>query len=115
MSSSSNNAETLTIQNIERIKNMVSRQTNYADDIILKKLEEHNYDPLIVIREYMGLPIISNANNKIKESNNQQIYCEIRSFMDTATKAYNEKKELEEKQAILKNNISSCNDKIIHS
>jgi hypothetical protein len=74
---------------------MVMRQTNYSYEEADAKLLECNNNYLKVIRESMG--INKKEEPKIK-SINQQIYTEIRGFMDNASKTYREKQELEKKR-----------------
>ena len=72
------------------------RQTDYTEEQALEKLQKHNSDAMAVIREFMGggKKIINTENKSV----NQQIYGEIRTFMDTAAATYKAKKEREELQ-----------------
>lgn len=78
---------------------IVKCQTNYNDDEIKEKLEEHNGDYIPVIKEYMNITPENSAVNKYNtrtdQSVNQKIYSNIRTFMDDVIKGYNERKELE--------------------
>tara|TARA_Y100000996_G_scaffold105708_1_gene77518 strand:+ start:738 stop:968 length:231 start_codon:yes stop_codon:yes gene_type:complete len=59
--------------------NTLMRQTNYDHDTAMKKLEEHEYDLMATIRDYLKPPKRELPKPKSK---NQQIYTEIRTFMD---------------------------------
>lgn len=76
---------------------LVVRQTNYSEAEARQHLELFDFNYIKVIREYMGL-----SNNKSEErgltSTNQAIYKEIRGCMDNAAKRYRNKKEWEERQ-----------------
>jgi len=112
-------------ENMENIKNIILRQTDYTEEEIIQKLKEHNNDPLAIIREYMVTPSSAPAPAQAQaqaraaqaqataapstspaqaqapaKSVNQQIYGEIRSLMDTAAKTYQLKKEYEERMTL---------------
>ena len=76
---------------------LVMRQTNYSEAEARQCLELFDFNYVKVIREYMGL-----SNNRSEEtgltSTNQAIYKEIRGCMDNAAKRYRNKKEWEERQ-----------------
>ena len=109
-----------TRENMENIKNIILRQTDYTEEEVIQKLKEHNNNPMAVIREYMSMPLPSSsapapAPAARAKSVNQQIYGEIRGLMDTASKTYQLKKEHEERiaiyreQAIRARNIAANN------
>jgi hypothetical protein len=96
-------------ENMENIKNIILRQTDYTEEEIIQKLKEHNNDPLAIIREYMVTPSSAPATEAQAQAQataapaksvNQQIYGEIRSLMDTAAKTYQLKKEYEERMTL---------------
>lgn len=67
----------------ERLKTetilFVLRQTNYDEYTVKKELEKTNYDPMPIIKKYMGV-----EPQKIDESNmstNQKIYKTIRKML----------------------------------
>lgn len=68
---------------------IVLRQTNYTKEIAIQKLEEHNNNPINVIKEYMGVkPTEKKAPVK---SLNQEIYRQIRIKLDTSMDEYTAK------------------------
>jgi hypothetical protein len=74
----------------QKIEQILS-QTNYSREEILQKLEEHNGDVILVIKEYMGIkPNVENTKIKSKEIN-QEIYRQIRRTMDDGMRRYREK------------------------
>tara|TARA_Y100000591_G_C21802301_1_gene682771 strand:- start:896 stop:1180 length:285 start_codon:yes stop_codon:yes gene_type:complete len=81
---------------ITELVDIVLRQTNYNKETALQKLEEFEYDPLKVIRNYM------NPDNKVyytknePKTTNQLMYKEIRTMLDSANAKYRKKKEDEE-------------------
>ena len=83
---------------MQYLKEIVMRQTDYTDVQALEKLNEHNNNITTVIREYMFANVKEKTKEKetLEKSTNQQIYHEIRSFMDNASLTYNAKKEKQE-------------------
>ena len=77
----------------ERIE-MIMRQTDYDKIVAEQKLDQHKNNVMDVIREYLtdGKPINTNLQTN-NLSKNQQIYKEIRTFMDDAAREYERKKE----------------------
>ena len=69
--------------------NLISRQTNYSEKEIREKLVEYNYDPILVIKKYLGI------QEKSKEivSVNQEIYKQLRNKMTSVMLEYNVRKE----------------------
>ena len=67
---------------------MVCRQTNYTYDEADDALKKHNNDYTVVIKEFMGIKdrIIA------KRTTNQEMYKEIRNFMDVGSHQYYNKK-----------------------
>ena len=101
-----------TRENMENIKNIILRQTDYTEEEVIQKLKDHNNNPMAVIREYMGKPsnIETSASSSTSASTktksvNQQIYGEIRGLMDTAAKTYQLKKEHEERMALYREQV----------
>jgi len=87
------------IRKEETIK-MITRQTTYSIDEAREKLELHKGNYLLVIKEFMNdgkLDDIVKKDNKSK-STNQQIYGQIRAFMDYGNRKYEQRKELEQQQ-----------------
>ena len=83
----------------EQIINLVQRQTDYDRETIIKKLGKWDNNYLYVIKEYMN-PDFNPSKKKEgkKHSNNQMVFSEIRSFMDTANKQYYQRKKKEKFQ-----------------
>ena len=90
--------------NIEHIKSIIKRQTNYSDEELNLKMEIHNNDPMAILREYM-IGSISVKKEQQNKSVNQTIYSEIRHLMDHAASTYKQKKEMEERNKIIRENL----------
>ena len=76
----------------KQIINLVLSQTNMDSEEATKMLEENDYNSIKVIKMHFGIV------EKTPEQNvniNQQVYKEIRQFMDTAAKKYRYTKEIE--------------------
>ena len=73
---------------------LILNQTTYTLDEACIKLQKHDGNPILVIKEYMGLlkenQQKSEKTQKIK-SVNQEIYKQIRHEMDTSMRNYNNK------------------------
>jgi hypothetical protein len=92
------------VVNIEHMKSIIKRQTDYSDEEIILKMKIHNNDPMSILREYMG----GSTSVKKEEQNksvNQTIYSEIRHLMDDAASNYKHKKEMEERNKIIRENL----------
>jgi hypothetical protein len=70
---------------------VIMRQTDYTHDVALQKLQQHNNDITLVIREYMG--VIKNDKPAPRLSANQQVFKEIRTMMDDASAKYENSKK----------------------
>lgn len=90
--------------NIEHIKNIIKRQTDYSDEEIILKMKIHNNDPMVILREYMGGTTLVKKEQQNK-SVNQTIYSEIRHLMDDAASNYKQKKEMEERNKIIRESL----------
>ena len=83
----------------EEIIKLVKRQTNYDDETIEKKMVEHNNNYINVIKEYIiGSVKTEKKKEEIKKSVNQQIFGEIRGFMDDVNKKFEHRKVLAKRQ-----------------
>jgi len=60
---------------------MILRQTNYTYEEARDKLEECNNDPILTIKNYLGIGI---KERKVETSINQEIYRQIRVKMNSA-------------------------------
>jgi hypothetical protein len=91
-------------KNTEHVKGIIKRQTDYSDEEINLKMQIHNNDPMAILREYMsGTPLLKKPEEN--KSVNQTIYSEIRHLMDDASKTYKQKKEMEERNKIIRENL----------
>lgn len=75
--------------------NCIIRQTNLNESDAEKLLIENNNDAFKAIKQHYGI-IENKKPTQEKVSVNQQIYKEIRTFMDSASKTYRDKKEATE-------------------
>ena len=71
--------------------NCIIRQTNLNESDAEKLLIENNNDVFKAIKQHYGI-IENKKPTQEKVSVNQQIYKEIRTFMDSASKTYRDKK-----------------------
>lgn len=74
----------------------IMRQTDYSREIAFEKLKDHNMDIMSVVREWMGVESIQ----KKERSSNQMVFDEFRNFLDSASRDYYNKKELEKAQEV---------------
>lgn len=58
--------------------NMILRQTDYTYEEAKVKLEECNNDPILTIKNYLGISV---KERKIETSINQEIYRQLREKM----------------------------------
>ena len=83
----------------EEIIKLVQRQTNYDEETVKEKLKEHNNNYINVIKEYViGTTKQTEVKEEIKKSVNQQIFGEIRGFMDDVNKNFERRKVLAKRQ-----------------
>lgn len=79
----------------KQIINLVLSQTNMTEEDARQQLEENDYNSIKVIKKHFGIKekeVDDNVNV------NQQVYKEIRQFMDSASKQYRYTKELEKRK-----------------
>ena len=76
----------------KQLINCILRQTNLNETDAEKLLQENNNDVLKAIKQHYGI-IEKKESTQEKVSVNQQIYKEIRLFMDDASKTYRNKKD----------------------
>ena len=60
--------------------NLVKRQTNYSEELVLEKLKQYKNDVETIILEYNGVVQTQNENNVI--TTNQKIFKAIRDNMN---------------------------------
>ena len=81
----------------ERAIQVVIGQTEYSREEAIEKLIQTRYDPIKVIKQYMGINSEETKQKKEEELNlkskNQKIYKVIRDCMDDAAKNYYIKQE----------------------
>ena len=87
--------EELLDQKENQVLELVLRQTDLEREKAIELLKENDYDSIKVIKQYMG---IKEKKEEKQVSVNQQVYREIRGFMDNASKQYRFSKELEKKR-----------------
>ena len=95
---------------IENLKNIILRQTDYSEEEVMNKLKEHNNNAMNVIREYMGSSSTGKPDKPAK-SENQQMYAGMRGMLDTAARNYRIKKENEEKIELMKQQFINAQNK----
>ena len=77
---------------IDQKVQMILRQTTYTEEEIRNKLTEYNNDEVMVIKDYLGVPLnVQNVQKPIK-SVNQEIYKQIRTRLDSNMREYEERK-----------------------
>ncbi len=101
----------------EEIINLVKRQTDYSEDVIKEKLESNNYNYMLIIEEYLGITKENCATTRFNNTDedktvNQQIYSNIRHFMDNNIKQYENRKKRDEYIQSLSDSISQTKTKI---
>jgi len=68
---------------------VILRQTNYTSEEAKEKLKQFNFKEEDVIRHYFG--ITDKKNQQKPTSLNQNIYKQLRGYLDSAMKNYREK------------------------
>jgi|TARA_B110000093_G_C12970725_1_gene412258 hypothetical protein len=76
---------------IEKYIPIITRQTDYTEEVAKEKLIEHSGDHMKVIKEYMG---ITEKKEPPVKSVNQEIYRQMRFKLDASMSEYNQKQEL---------------------
>lgn len=84
------------VETQELIK-IIMRQTTYSEEEAERKLIEHNYDAILVIKDFMGIKPKEQKPETIK-SVNQEIYKQIRYKLDESMRQYTEKQNQKEKE-----------------
>jgi hypothetical protein len=77
-------------ENIENNIQLILRQTNYTEDQAKVKLTEFDNDPLLVIKDFLGIP--TKKTTQIT-SVNQEIYRQLRYKLDSSMREYKSKTE----------------------
>jgi hypothetical protein len=93
----------------DKIIDLVVRQTNYTKQEAYDHLVEMKGDYTTVIKNYVGTNIKNtNQNNTVYSNPNQQIFKEIRDFMDDVNNKYEFRKEMDKTQQISQNIITNA-------
>jgi hypothetical protein len=69
---------------------IILRQTNYTETEAEEKLMKYNNDPLLVIKDFLG---IKERNENKVYSVNQEIYRQLRHKLDSSMMEYKSRKE----------------------
>jgi hypothetical protein len=89
-------ADTISFTNnndIQEKVQMILRQTDYTEEEAKNKLKEFNYEPIQVIKSYLG---ITEKKTPPIKTVNQEIYKQIRYRLDSNMREYNLRKERDE-------------------
>lgn len=70
---------------------IVMRQTSYTKEVAIQKLDEWDNDYVSVIKESFGIKKKNRDETKEIDSINQDIYKNIRKFMDSTSSTFNNK------------------------
>jgi hypothetical protein len=89
----SDNISFINSDQIEEKIQMILRQTDYSEEDAKNKLKEHNYNPISVIKSYLG---ITEKKEPPVRNVNQEIYKQIRYRLDSSMREYNIRKEKDE-------------------
>jgi hypothetical protein len=77
----------------------IMRQTDYTMEQALEQLTVHAYDPLAVIKAYMGVSTKKpDTSNTVAASAQQQRFKEIRGMMDDAAMNFLRQREIQRMQ-----------------
>ena len=83
-------------ERIEKIKNeyiqLICRQTDLTEEESRNKLEENNYNYMLVLSEYFKIESKDDKEAENKTTN-QEIYGQIRNLMDTGAKQFRMEQE----------------------
>lgn len=94
-----NNITLVETNQIDNKMRIVLRQTNYSEETAKEKLQQHGFNEIAVIQEYLG--VSKQKNKKPIKSVNQAIYKQLRNHLDTAMKDYKERVDKGEAKQIL--------------
>jgi hypothetical protein len=92
----------------KQILNLVLTQTNMTEEYAKQQLEENDYNSIKVIKKHFGIKEKEISNNV---NVNQQVYKEIRYYMDRASKQYRFTKEIEKRREEFLEFLKSREDK----
>jgi Glu-tRNA(Gln) amidotransferase subunit E-like FAD-binding protein len=83
-------------KNIEEKIQMILRQTNYTEEEARNKLEEYNDEPILVIKDFLGIPLKESQTRPVR-SINQEIYKQLRYKLDHSMRDYQNRKREDKK------------------
>lgn len=86
---------------------LVLRQTDYTEEKAIEKLHKFDYNHILVIKDFLGIPL--HKDNKIK-SVNQEIYRQIRYKLNNSLNEYNKKNPTDMNKVIQNLKISEQNE-----
>ena len=91
---------------------LVINQTTYNEIQALEELTNNNFDPILVIKDYLGVNKKESGDKQIKDKDkplniNQEIYKQIRFKMSNIMKEYNDKHPINMEQ--VQQNFDSYN------
>jgi len=95
---------------INKTINIVMRQTIYTREEAVELLTKYKGDYKRIIKEYIvgdKNEIGEEINENNDKSTNQQIFCEIRGFMDNVKTQYDKRVEYQKKQELIYDYIKS--------
>ena len=78
---------------------VITRQTDYNEEVALEKLKLHDFNEINVIKEYLGVPIKKLATPV--KSVNQEIYKQLRTKLDSNMRDYQVRVEKGEAKKII--------------
>ena len=85
-----NNISLVETEKIEEKIKIIMRQTDYSEEITREKLKENNYDEIVIIKNYLGIPEKKSCPMK---SINQEIYKQLRTKLNSNMRDYQERVE----------------------
>ena len=84
---------------LEKDVDKVLSQTNYTREQAIEKLKLFNSDYMMVIKDYMGIPV-QKIKAVPKKSLNQEIFRQIRTTLDKSSREYREQHPIDMNQVI---------------
>ena len=103
---------------LDQICNMIMSQTDYSYDEAKTRLVKENYNYLNVIKKYIQGENTENVTVEKKPETktvNQQIYGELRNFMDKSSEQYEKRKKKAEKMEEFKKKLQEEYERRVES
>jgi len=88
--------DSITLVDNEEIKKhieLILRQTDYTERKAMEELQLNGYDPIKVIKKYLGIAEKKELPVNTSTNLNQEIYKQMRLKLDYAMRNYNDRKE----------------------